>query len=107
MGASPSRRLYTASQQGDLETIRATLDGGADVNARVGKRNEAPLAAAARRGHAQAVQLLLHSGALDLQDSVRGGVWGGGGGGEGGGGGAQGGTKRAVSRHALRALLRR
>jgi ankyrin repeat protein len=72
MGATPSKRLYSATLSGDIETMRAALDNGADVNARVGKKAEAPLAAAARRGDTAAMQLLLHSGALDLLDAVRG-----------------------------------
>lgn len=71
MGSTPSKRLYDATVSGDLNAMRAALEGGADVNARVGKRDEPPLMAAARKGYIKATQLLLHSGALDLKDSVR------------------------------------
>lgn len=71
MGSTPSRQLYYATVNGDLNAMREALEAGADVNARVGKDDEPPLLAAARKGYVRAVTLLLHSGALDLKDSVR------------------------------------
>ena len=70
MGTTASKKLYSATCSGDLVGMRSALEEGADVNARVGKQDESPLMAAARGGYVRAVQLLLHSGALDLKDVV-------------------------------------
>jgi ankyrin repeat protein len=49
-GTFGNRPLHLASHQGDLEAIRALVDGGADVNAR-GDLGSTPLHDAVEEGH--------------------------------------------------------
>mgnify|MGYP003348903584 CR=1 FL=1 len=58
----PATPLLQAARTGDAATVRALLDGGADM-ARAVREGETPLMAAARTGSLDAVKLLLARGA--------------------------------------------
>lgn len=55
-------KIMRAARKGDVPTLRAELDKGADINERRGM-GETLLLVAAQRGHLDAVQLLLERGA--------------------------------------------
>ncbi|XP_046554770.1 ankyrin repeat domain-containing protein 1-like isoform X2 [Haliotis rubra] len=66
--ATPSpaagRRLYSASEDGDLETVKRILAAGhVDINTRGGSWIQTPVMAAAGRGHRDVVEFLVGRGA--------------------------------------------
>ncbi|XP_046567580.1 uncharacterized protein LOC124275924 [Haliotis rubra] len=72
--ATPSpagRRLYFASKDGDLETVKRILAAGhVDINTRGGWWSRTPVMAAADRGHSDVVEFLVGRGAdVSLVDS--------------------------------------
>ncbi len=63
---TPAEQLLLAAQQGEAATLRSLLDDGAPIEARDQRRATqgwTPLMLAARGGHREAVQTLLHAGA--------------------------------------------
>jgi len=70
----PTKLLYQAAADGDIEQVKNLIAQGADVNASEGHEKWTPwtpLLAAAGRGHAQVVKLLLENGAkVDVGDSM-------------------------------------
>lgn len=69
MGANPSKDLYFAARKNDIAGMQAAKERQGDVNYRHTKFQQTPLIAAAKHGHAKAVQWLLNQGALDWKDS--------------------------------------
>ena len=69
-GTSGYTPLHYASRSGHVEVMRALIQAGADVNARIRASQATPLHRAAYCGHAQAVELLIESGAeVDGRDA--------------------------------------
>ena len=62
VGTFGNRPLHLASWQGNVEEIRALVEGGAEVNV-VGDMGATPLHDAAQAGHPKAVKFLLECGA--------------------------------------------
>ena len=60
--SNKDKDLMSAARRGDLETVRATLSAGADVNIR-DKDGRTPLMFAAQRGDIEVARLLLQKGA--------------------------------------------
>ena len=57
--------MYTASERGDISSVRAALDRGEDVNNRKGHKNT-PLMIAVYHGYTSVVSLLLSQSGVDL-----------------------------------------
>jgi ankyrin repeat protein len=67
-GTFGNRPLHMASYHGNMEEIKALVEGGAMVNV-VGEKGVTPLHEAASQGHTEAVKFLLQNGALlDVKD---------------------------------------
>lgn len=60
--AQKKEPLFRATQDGDVNTVRAILDGGADVNSK-DQTSRTPLMYAAVKNHKEVVQVLLARGA--------------------------------------------
>lgn len=59
----PEENLYKAAEEGDAQRVIAILGRDVNVDEPVGYRSTTPLLAAARRGHAAVVSLLIAAGA--------------------------------------------
>lgn len=70
VGLFGERPLGVASVRGNLDEIKALIEGGADINA-AGERGNTALHDAVCQGNASVVKLLLQSGArLDLRNDA-------------------------------------
>jgi ankyrin repeat protein len=70
-GANLNKSLHQAAADGNVKQIKQHISNGADVNAIGGEKDWPPLMYAASKGHAEAVKVLISSGArVDI--SVRG-----------------------------------
>lgn len=72
LSLSANEEFFDAARKGDIQTVKALLDKGVDVNAKW-RYDQTALFIAARRGHTELVRLLIDRGAkVDVKDSFYG-----------------------------------